>query len=578
MVRTLASLTRCTPATPHMTGPSNDIHDASALVIDGNPQSRSILVSQLKEFGVGTITQCARVVDARSKLEFATYDLVICEQYFERENTTGQDLLDDLRRNQLLPFFTVFVMVTSESSYSKVAEAAESALDAYLLKPHTASGLSERITMARERKLSLQAIFSAIEAEKFEEAAAICKERFQAREPYWLYAARIGAELMLRSGNLADAQAMYEAVVEAKTLPWAKLGVARAQLEAGFPQRAETTLKGLIETEPGYSDAYDVMGRAQFELGNFKEALNTFRMSTKLTPSSVNRLLRHGMMSYYAGDREEGIELLDRATRIGIDSKLFDAQALVLLAFARLDDNDNRGLARCVDQVMHLRERQPDSPRLQRLLDVVEALVAIQDHQTARALDEVRRMAKSIVNPEFDFESASNLLALMTRLAARSIQLYEVDAAVDVMGLRFCTSRALTELLSCACVGRMGFVNRVKAAHIEVLKLTEQAMTLSLRGDPQGAAEALLVQGEKTLNAKIIESAHLVLQRYEEQIPDYAALVLRAQALREKYRTTEIHAGLGEQAHTGRAAGGVSLPSGYKPQSPEGLLAKVNAV
>ena len=561
-----------------MPGPSNEIQDASALVIDGNPQSRSIIVSQLREFGVGSITQCARLADARSKLEFATFDLVICEQYFERESTTGQDLLDDLRRNQLLPFFTVFVMVTSESSYSKVAEAAESALDAYLLKPHTASGLSERITMARERKLSLQDIFSAIESEKFEEAAAICKARFESRASHWLYAARIGAELMLRSGKLSDAQAMYEAVVEAKTLPWAKLGVARTQLEAGFPQRAETTLKGLIETEPGYIDAYDVMGRAQFELGNFDEALNTFRMSTKLTPSSVNRLLRHGMMSYYAGDREEGVELLDRATRIGINSKLFDAQALVLLAFARLDDNDHRGLARCVDQIIHLRERQPDNPRLQRLLDVAEALVAIQDHQTARALDEVRRMAKSILNPEFDFESASNLLALMTRLAARSIQLYEVDAAVDVMGMRFCTSRALTELLSCACVGRQGFVKRVKAAHVEVLKLTEQAMTLSLRGNPQGAVEALVEQGEKTLNAKIIETAHLVLHRHEKQIPQHAALLLRAHALREKYRTTEIHAGLGEQAHTGRAAGGVSLPSGYKPQSPEGLLAKVNAV
>ncbi|MEX1167820.1 MAG: response regulator [Hydrogenophaga sp.] len=564
---------------PHpMSAPSNDICNATALVIDGNPQSRSILVSQLRELGVGTITQCARVVDARSKLEFTAFDLVICEQYFERENTTGQDLLDDLRRNQMLPFYTVFVMVTSEASYSKVAEAAESALDAYLLKPHTSAGLAERITMARDRKLSLRDIFSAIESEQFEAAATICKERFNARESYWLYAARIGAELMLRSGHLADAQAMYEAVVAAKTLPWAKLGVARSQLEAGFPERAETTLKSLIEAEPGYSDAYDVMGRAQFELGNLKEALNTFRMSTKLTPSSVNRLLKHGMMAYYAGDRDEGVELLDRATRLGLDSKLYDAQALVLLAFARLDDNEHRGLARCIEQLTHLHERQPESARLRRLIDVAEALVAIQNHQTARALEEVRRLAKTILKPSFDFESASNLLALMTRLAARSIQLYEVDAAVEVMGLRFCTSRALTELLSCAGAGRLGFVNRIRAAHVEVLKMTEEAMTLSLKGDPQAAVEKLLEQGEQTLNAKIIESAHLVLQRYEAKIEKHSELRQRAQDLREKYRTTEIHAGLGEQAHTGRAAGGMSLPSGYKPQSPQGLLAKVTAV
>ncbi len=561
-----------------MTPSATDLHDAKAMVIDGNPQSRSIIVNQLRDAGVGTIVQVSRLVDARMKLEMSTFDVVICEQYFEREDTTGQDLLDDLRRNQLLPFYTVFVMVTSESSYSKVAEAAESALDAYLLKPHTAAGLVERIHQARERKEALKDIFTAIERDDYDAAAQLCKLHFEQRRPFYLYAARIGAELMLRSGHLGDAQKLYEAVVEAKTLPWAKLGVARAQLEAGYPQRATSTLESLIETDPGYTDAYDVMGRAQFELGNFQNALATFKMSTQLTPASVNRLLKHGMMAWYAGEREEGVALLDRATRIGLDSKLYDPQAIVLLAFARLDANEHRALGRCQENLEHLIERQPEKPRLQRLLDVVKALVYIQEYQTASALEEVRRMAKTILNAEFDFESASNLLALMTRLAIRSIQLYEVDAAVDTMGLRFCTSRALTELLACAAAGRNDFINRIRNAHGDILKLTEEAMTLSLKGDPQGAVIKLLADGERTLNAKIIESAHLVLQRYAQRIPDHAELLKRAQELREKYRTTDIHAGLGEQAATGRAAGGVSLPAGYRPPNPEGLLAKVGAV
>jgi hypothetical protein len=81
------------------------------------------------------------------------------------------------------------------------------------------------------------------------------------------------------------------------------------------------------------------------------------------------------------------------------------------------------------------------------------------------------------------------------------------------------------------------------------------------------------------MNAKLIESAHLVLQRYESRISDHAALQQKAQALRERYRTTDIHAGLGEQSHTGRAAGGMSLPSGYKPPlRSEGLLASMNSV
>ena len=558
--------------------PAN-LHDAKALVIDGNPQSRSIIVGQLRDAGVGTIVQCPRLADARTKLEMWTYDVVISEQYFEREDMTGQDLLDDLRRNQLLPFYTVFVMVTSESSYSKVAEAAESALDAYLLKPHTAAGLVERIVQARERKAALKHIFVAIDNEQFDDAAQMCKEHFEKRKPYYLYAARIGAELMLRGGHLHEAEKLYEAVVEAKTLPWAKLGVARAQIEGGYPQRAVTTLESLIETDPGYTDAYDIMGRAQFELGNFQAALSTFKRSTLLTPSSVNRLLKHGMMAWYAGERDEGVELLDRATRIGLDSKLFDPQALVLLAFARLDANEHKGLQRCRENMEHIRDRFPDNPRPLRLLEVIEAMIAIQEYQTAQALDEVRRLAKTIHLPSFDFESACNLLALMTRLAMRSIQLYEVDAAVDTMAIRFCTSRALTELLACAAVGRQDFINRVRNAHTQVLKLTEEAMSLTLKGDPQAAVVKLLEDGEKTLNAKIIESAHLVLQRYQPRIPDHAALTKKAQILRDRYRTTDIHAGLGEQAHTGRAAGGLSLPSGYKPPPKhEGLLASVNTV
>ena len=57
--------------------------------------------------------------------------MVLCQHHFANEASSGQDLLDDLRRNQLLLFSTVFIMVTGEATYAKVAEAAESALDGY---------------------------------------------------------------------------------------------------------------------------------------------------------------------------------------------------------------------------------------------------------------------------------------------------------------------------------------------------------------------------------------------------------------------------------------------------------------
>ena len=556
----------------------NPLSDAKTLVVDGNPQSRSIVVNQLRGAGVGTIVQVSRLVDARTKLEMGSYDVVLCEQYFERDNHTGQDLLDDLRRHQLLPFYTVFVMITSDASYSKVAEAAESALDVYLLKPHTAAGLVERIQQARDRKAALKDIFVAIDREAYQEAADMCQQHFDAQKPYWLYAARIGAELMLRSGQVDQAETLYKAVVNAKTLPWARLGVARAQLEAGETERAVTTLESLIETDPGYTDAYDIMGRAQFELGNFDSALNTFKMSTQLTPSSVNRLLKCGMMTWYVGDREDGTQLLDRATRIGLDSKLYDPQALVLMAFTRMDAGEHRNLQRCLENLEYLVGREAPNPRLDRLLDVVRALIHIHEYQTARALEEMRRMAKTIHLPSFTFEAASNLLGLMTRLAMRSIQLYEVDAAVDTLGLRFCSSRALTELMAASASGRNDFIYRIRAAYNQIQKISEAANTLCQQGDPQAAVEHLVAEGQRTLNARLIEAAHQILQAHEADIVEHTALNKQTVELRELYRTADIHSGLGEHVNTGRAAGGLSLPSGYKPPDTEGLLSKVEAV
>ena len=137
--------------------------------------------------------------------------------------------------------------------------------------------------------MSLQDFFAAIEAEEFERAAQLCQQRFESKGLFWLYAARVGAELLMRTGKFAHAQTMYEAVVQAKTLPWEKLGVARSLLDSGQTVRAASTLENLISEDPNYSDAYDVIGRSQFELGKFDQALATCKMAAELTPASITR-------------------------------------------------------------------------------------------------------------------------------------------------------------------------------------------------------------------------------------------------------------------------------------------------
>jgi CheY-like chemotaxis protein len=555
---------------------SEDLSSTRALVIDGNPTSRAILVNQLREFGVGTVEQATRSIDARKVLELKTFDIVLCEQYFQPDTPTGQDLLDDLRRNQLLPFATVFIMVTGEATYAKVAEAAESALDGYLIKPHTATALADRLHQARQRKAALADIFAAIEAGDYEQSARLCLQRFESRGPYWLYAARIGAELLMRVERYDEAQQLYEAVFAAKTMPWAKLGVARAQLDRNEPMRAIGTLENLISEDPRYGDAYDVLGRAQFELGNHEQTLAAYKMACSVTPYSITRLQNLGHMSYYSGDRVEAEKILGQCARLGLDSKMFDPQTLVLLSFARLESSDRKGLQHCRDDFVRLIDRDEKNERLKRLAATVDSLTLILDRQFARAVEAVRQQASQVMAPNFDVESATNLLALMAQLANKAIQLDDVEPAVDALGMRFSTGRSMTELLAGAAGVHPPYAERVRATGTQVLKLAETAMTQSLAGHPSGAVRDLLAYGNKTLNAKLVETAHLVLQKYEGRIPEALEFEAAIQEWRKRYGHASLRPVLSEQK---RAAGALNLRAPDKADgSPAAIFAAAQAL
>lgn len=554
---------------------ADDLSSCSALVADANPTSRSILIAQLRDFGVGSVAQAARAQDARRQLEFRTFDFVLCEQHFTTDAMTGQDLLDDLRRNQLLPFSTVFIMITGEASYAKVAEAAESALDGYLLKPHKATQLAERLHAARVRKESLKEIFQAVDAERFEDAAALCMQRFESKGKFWLYAARVGAELLLRLQRPGDAQQLYKAVVEAKTLPWARLGVARAQLEAGQVTQATSTLENLISSDGSYADAYDVMGRAQIELGKFDKALETYKMAATLTPHAITRVQSLAMMTYYAGDHKEAEQLLDKTVRMGLDSKMFDPQTLVLLAFTRLELNDRKGLQRCYDDFLRLQERQSDNPRLLRLTAIVQTLNLIMQSQFAASVETVRQQCQTIRAPDFDFESAANLVVLMCHLATRSIQLDEVGPVINTLGLRFCNNRSLTELLAGSAKLHPPYEARLRDCQTKVLEMAEVAMSLSMSGNPTAAVKNLVLHGRETLSARLIDNAWQVLQKHGAKIADVEAIRAEVQELRQLAGVNQSSgkASLGDPK---RQAGGLALRTGTRPP-PEKMVEKYKA-
>lgn len=539
------------PLDRHMQG-------TTALVVDGNDASRSVLVSFLRDFGVGETVQARRAQDARRLIELRRFDIVVCDYHFEGEPISGQDLMDDLRLSHLLPLSTVVVMISTEAGRAKVAEAAEAALDAYLIKPHAADALRERLVHARERKRALKDVISLIEKEAYLDAAELCQIRFDTRGAAWVQAARLGAELWLRLGRPQAAQNMFDSILSVGAVPWARLGVARSQYARGSTSQARRTLESLLNEQPGYADAYDVMARVLLDQGLPNDALAASREAMFLTPGSITRLVKHGLLAYFYGDPVEAGEALARAARFGLNSKTFDLQGLVLLALIQFDKGDLRGLAQSWRSVTAARVGKQGSERLRRFEAVVGVLKCLLEREVVRAVALIRQLVGESRDPSFDFEAACNLLALLSRLNRSELRLESLDQDVLVLAQRFAVSRMTCELLIQSLQHNSSAATVVRDAYAAICAQAEDAVSNTLKGLPGEAAKLLLTRAENSLNAKLMDLAIHTMERHGQNIDGVEALRKRALALHERYRSygTQVHLGGSEMRALSQMARG----------------------
>lgn len=544
-----------------------DIAKSSALVIDANPTARGLLAAQLRDFGVGAIVQCARIQDARRQLESRTFDIVLCEQEFEAEGYSGQNLLDDLRRMQLLPLSTVFIIVTGGASQTMVADAAESAVDSYLLKPYTASALGERIAQSRRRKKSLAEIFATVERGELANAASLCARRFTERGPYHAYAARLGGELLFRLGDLDGARRLSEQVLALEpSVPWARLGLARAQIGSQQAAAAMRGLESLVADQPKYTDAFDVLGRLQVEQGNLEAAAATCQRAWEFTRGSIARLQRHALLSFYTGRIDEAAKALERASTLGSGSRMFDPQVLLLLAAVRLRQGDAKALQRALGALQNAAAQDAGNARMARLAELSLALGLLS--QPAALAEALGRMASLSADVELDGETACHLLTVWSGLAAAGAEMPEAPRWVDRLSMRFASSRALTELMTGAAGAHAPFAAGVQEAHKRVTLLAEQAMGLSHDGRAAEAVRTLLDHAERSLNAKLVDLARLTLQRHRDTVGDATQLSERIERLRTQVMATAAIPALAQASErtTGSLTAGARPPANATPE------------
>ncbi len=572
------------PANTIVTDPG--IHDARALVIDGNAQWRQLSVAQLRSLGVARVAQAQRASDARRLIEQQPYDIVLCARDIEggaetfKGRGSGQDLLDELRRENQLPHGTVLLMTTSQVAYHHVMEAAESLLDGLLVRPFSTEVLARRLREARHRKRELAELHLALDEGRTGQALVLALARHEKQRPYAPYCGRLAAELLFNEGRHSEAQKLFAALAGGAGASWAPLGVARAQWAAGDENGARQTLAAVLAADANCADAHDLLGRIHVDKCEFDPAWQAYRRAAEITPGCLLRTQHAGALAFYQGRRDEALVWLERALALGVESKLFDALSLLLVALLRHDKREGAGVVQMLAELTRLCRRYPQSPRLQRLHAAALTLQQLHTGDDAEALDGLRRLSAQAGDDDFDLEAACTVLALWARLPPGLGDAGEHTALVKRVALRFCVSRAFAEvLLAVASSGDWldraaadgtadadpaaqqqradQAVQTVRDCQAQVSALSEHALEQAMAGAAIGAAQALLAEGTRSLNAKLLQLAVTITGRYGQGQAGSGELQARAQALLQRSCRAANHiAGI---HRSGRSPGGLQL-------------------
>ncbi|MGK5023223.1 response regulator [Janthinobacterium sp. RB2R34] len=278
--------------------------DLSVLIVDPNPSMRSNLHNMLNQAAINKVEYAVSSGTAIRLLNKKAFDIILCEYDLGSgaDAQDGQQLLEDLRHHQLIKPWTIFIMLTSEAIHGKVVSAAELTPSDYILKPFTVDVLSGRIARAIERRAIFLPTYQLIDKGDLRAAVASC-EAAELRHPRLAADfARLRAELQLSLGEWKEAEQIYADMLATRPMAWVRLGLARTLFAQQRHAEVEAALLELIEQNPRFMAAYDLLAQNHEALGQPLLAKKILEDAVTISPHVVRRLRHLGGMAFESGD------------------------------------------------------------------------------------------------------------------------------------------------------------------------------------------------------------------------------------------------------------------------------------
>lgn len=264
--------------------------DLSYLLIEDSQTMRVWLRTTIANAGGKKIDVSDSYNDALYRIRTrGNYDVVLCD-YILSDTRDGQQLLEEVRRQKLLPQSTIWIMITGERKYEQVFSAVELAPDDYLIKPITPVLLHERLGKAWDHRQALKGATDLFDAGQFEKALLMCRTEADGNPRHATGFQRIAGECLIQMEHYQEAYDHFETILEQRpTLPWAKLGKARAFFHLDRYDETSAIIEELIHDNPDYLHAHDLLAKVHERKGDLEATKALLKLVLQKNPKSLTR-------------------------------------------------------------------------------------------------------------------------------------------------------------------------------------------------------------------------------------------------------------------------------------------------
>lgn len=312
------------------------------LIIDDFQEMRVMLRGMIEPLAPSEIKMARNGEEAIEQMEELPFDMVLCD-YNLGKGKDGQQVLEEAKHRNLLPYDVIYMMCTAENTSDMVMGAIEYLPDDYISKPFNRTVIHSRLKKQLDKKENLGNIAKSLSNKNYKQALQQCEALLSNKPSNRLDLIKIKGELLINLAEYSKAANLYEDIIEERDIPWAYLALGKVRYLQEDYEEALEIFQGMIRDNNSNVAAYDWLAKTYEALNDNAHAQEMLSIGASKSPKSLLRQRKLAQIAIKNEDLQTATSAYERAINVGQHSCYKDADDYNCLAktYICTDKTDN---------------------------------------------------------------------------------------------------------------------------------------------------------------------------------------------------------------------------------------------